>query len=152
MPARTLRQEKSNLMEFLFHDFQTCPAISAVNVELSANIRGLAMSNVQTNEIFVSNALELQQAIENASGGERIVVAGGEYGELSLLRLDFPQTVTIVASDANDPPVFASLYMSEVSNITFDGVFVDFVPDEETSKRDSAVKIRKSSDIKNCQL
>lgn len=105
-------------------------------------------------DIRVSNAAELQKAVAGAKGGDRILLAGGNYGNVWLVNKKLATDVTIMSADVNNQAkievltvknashlVFKSLEIgrplkpgeanfalfgifSGVSNITIDGVFV----------------------------
>jgi len=95
----------------------------------------------------VSSQDELYEALAKASGGDVIEVASGDYGEFFLLDTSYSSAVTITAADPSDPPVFASVQLWEVDNLTFDNVVVDFEPDVDTVEWTSAVRIDGSSEI-----
>ena len=81
--------------------------------------------------INVSNANELHNALASATGGETILLAGGNYGDLYLgpsssYSVKFPSNVTIKSVDPNAPASFSTLNMDYASNLTFDGVKFDY--------------------------
>lgn len=100
-----------------------------------------------TNEIRVTNAAELDTALANATGGEKIILASGNYGDLSLRGGNYDETVTIVSEDPEDVAVFDSAYILQSGNLTFDNVFFNFVPNEESSKHDTAIRLIQTNDI-----
>lgn len=70
----------------------------------------------------VSNASELNAAINSVSGGDTIVLADGYYGDLRITR-DFPSNVTIV-SETPQGATFGELRIQN-SNTTFDSITVN---------------------------
>ncbi|MHC0055483.1 right-handed parallel beta-helix repeat-containing protein, partial [Actibacterium sp. D379-3] len=81
--------------------------------------------------IHVSNSEELVEALDNATGGETLLLEGGDYGALKLneytgVDLSFPDTVTIASADPSDPAVFSSVYIRGATNLTFDGILFDY--------------------------
>jgi chitodextrinase len=81
--------------------------------------------------IQVSTLSGLYSALANAKGGETIALAGGEYGNLSLISktgfpLKFPSDVTITSADPGNPAVFARADVRGAQNLTFDGVTFDY--------------------------
>jgi hypothetical protein len=53
--------------------------------------------------INVSSAAGLMSALTNARGGETIVLASGNYGDLNLSSRTFASAVTIKSADPGDP-------------------------------------------------
>lgn len=81
--------------------------------------------------ITVSTSAQLYQALANATGGEVIQLAAGDYGTLSLspyssFNVDFPSNVTITSADPLHPASFSGLDLRSVSNLTLDGVVCDY--------------------------
>jgi hypothetical protein len=76
--------------------------------------------------ITVSTLAELKSALSGATGGETILLQGGDYGKLALSSVDFPSTVTIASADPDNPAVFSGLSLKNVSDLTFDGVLFDY--------------------------
>lgn len=81
----------------------------------------------------VSTAEELMNALASASGGDTIELAGGDYGDLTLIDgktgfdVTFDTEVTIRSADATQPASFSGLDLRGVSNLTFDGLVFDYV-------------------------
>ncbi|RKF12441.1 PKD domain-containing protein [Roseovarius spongiae] len=88
----------------------------------------------------VSSAEELQTVLNSASGGDAIELAAGDYGNLSLRRLNFDSEVTVRSADPDDPAVFNTINITESSNVTFDSLFIDFMPTENTVEWSSAFR------------
>ncbi len=95
----------------------------------------------------VSSAAELSAAMSAAGGGDEIRLASGDYGDFSFSGKDFGSGVTITSSDPSNPATFNTIRLSSVENVTIDGVFVDFTPDEDTLDHHAALKVTNSSDI-----
>lgn len=100
-------------------------ATVSLTVESTANSSGTV--------IDVATAEELMAALEQATGGETIRLAPGDYGLLKLVALydinpwaDYASEVTITSADPTDPGVFSALAFAGVGNITFDGVVFDY--------------------------
>ncbi|MFT4149721.1 MAG: right-handed parallel beta-helix repeat-containing protein [Paracoccaceae bacterium] len=80
--------------------------------------------------ITVSNLTELYSALKASTGGETILLEGGDYGSFSLnaksgFDLDLNH-VTITSADPSDPAVFSGLGLNGVSNLTIDNVVFDY--------------------------
>ncbi|WP_294606466.1 right-handed parallel beta-helix repeat-containing protein [uncultured Roseovarius sp.] len=81
----------------------------------------------------VSTAEELMNALASASGSDTIELAGGDYGDLTLIDgktgfdVTFDTEVTIRSADATQPASFSGLDLRGVSNLTFDGLVFDYV-------------------------
>lgn len=83
-----------------------------------------------TTTITVSTAAELLSALAASTGGETILLEGGDYGALSLsaknkFDLDL-EGVTIKSADPENPAVFSTMLLHSVSNLTIDGVVFDY--------------------------
>jgi len=72
--------------------------------------------------ISVTNAAGLFAALSSAQGGDRIELAGGDYGLLDITGVTFPSDVTIVSADPGDPAIFRDLNVSNASHLVFDGI------------------------------
>ena len=84
-----------------------------------------------TTTITVSTAAELEDALRKATGGETILLEGGNYGELEMgkwtsVEAIYPATVTIASADPADPAVFTALNLRDVENFTVEGVTFDY--------------------------
>lgn len=88
----------------------------------------------------VSSVTELQAVLSGASGGDIIELASGDYGDLRLRYLDFDSEVTIKSADPDDPAVFNTINIIRSSNVTFDSLFIDFTPTENTVAWDTAFR------------
>ena len=81
--------------------------------------------------INVGSAAELLSALSKATGGETILLSGGDYGTLSLMAssgfdITFPSSVTITSVDPQNPAVFSGLDLRGAANLSFEGVTFDF--------------------------
>lgn len=74
----------------------------------------------------------LHTALREATGGETILLSGGDYGKLELIdghngaRARFESAVTIAAADPANPPVFSGVDVRNASNLAFEGVMFDY--------------------------
>jgi|GEM_PF-1319222 len=129
---------------------QARTTIEQNRTSIEQTIEQVAVYNMTT--ITVSSTDELMSALSNASGGDTILLSGGEYG-LGLYgpKVPFAQQydsqVTIASANPEDPAVFTSLYLREVSNIALDGIIFDYTASEDMSERDIAFTIRDASGI-----
>lgn len=83
------------------------------------------------NPINVSSMSHLYDVLANATGGETILLEGGDYGGMFLsmrsgFDLTFPSNVTIASADPDNPAVFSSLDIRGATNLTFDGITFDY--------------------------
>lgn len=97
--------------------------------------------------IWVSNTTELMAALKTAQADSTIYLNPGDYGALSISKMNFASAVTIKSADAANPAVFGSLKLSYSSNITFSDVIVHLEPTETTTIYTEAVRIVSSSGI-----
>ncbi|MBA2921092.1 lyase, partial [Sphingomonas sp. MAH-20] len=70
----------------------------------------------------VATAAELSSAIAGAAGGDRIVVADGNYGKLSIFNRSFDSTVTIVAANPGAGAHFDGLTITGSKNVSLVGL------------------------------
>ena len=81
----------------------------------------------------VTNQAELKSALSKAAGGDVISLAGGNYGQLSLIdrldvpSLDFASEVKIVSEDLKNPAIFEGLDLRGAHNLAIEGVVFDYV-------------------------
>lgn len=80
----------------------------------------------------VANAAQFKSALAQASGGDTIRLAPGNYGAVTMeaatqKNLKFGSTVTITSANSGQPAVISNLKMTGASNIKFDGIKFDFV-------------------------
>ncbi len=96
--------------------------------------------------IEVDGPVELRDALIAAVPGDRIALSAGDYGALDFRKKVFSRQVTIVAADRSAPPVFTSIYLSEVGGLDFDGVNVIYGA-TYAPLSSYAVNILKSADV-----
>jgi hypothetical protein len=96
--------------------------------------------------ITVSTAAQLKTALAAAKGGDTILLAAGNYGDLNLtprdrIPVNFSSNVTIASADPNRPAVVTGLDLRGGSNITFRDITFDytFEPDTPIHNRPFAV-------------
>ena len=95
----------------------------------------------------VSTSAQLTAALSQASGGDKILLASGNYGDFSFSGKTFSSNVTIVSQDASKPAVFNEISLTRVENLTIDSVFVDFKPTAATTDNDAGLSVRSSAHI-----
>lgn len=96
---------------------------------------------------LVTNTAELHAAFNAAADGDRIELAGGNYGAVKLLDRDFAQGITLAQADPGNPAVMThSLYIKGCSGITIDGIDLDAAGLAKSFSWTRA-QIRDSSDI-----
>ena len=79
----------------------------------------------------VATQEELYQALALADGGDTILLAGGDYGELRLnhqtpFDFAFDSTVTLKSANADNPASFSLMDIRGAKNLTFDGINFDY--------------------------
>lgn len=97
--------------------------------------------------ITVSNSAELSAALNNATGGETIVLNSGYYGDLNIYNANFNSEVTLVSANPDNMAVFETVTLNNSSNVTFDAIEIDFNPTVNTYSHESSLLISNSSDI-----
>lgn len=96
----------------------------------------------------VSNATELQAALSQASGGDEIRLAGGDYGEISFTSdAQFTSEVRIVSADPDDVASFSRVTVKDASNLTFDNIKFDYTYSSDDGSGASRFRVIDSSEI-----
>ncbi|MDZ7628306.1 MAG: right-handed parallel beta-helix repeat-containing protein [Parvularculaceae bacterium] len=98
-------------------------------------------------DLVAANPRALAAAIERAGPGDRIILSGGRYGDLTIGPRRGQGALTISAADAASPPVFRSIFVRDADNVTFDNLEVTFGV-SAAPLTDSAVEIRRSSGVR----
>ena len=130
-----------NFSTVMFHSFEF--HWQATHVKVSTQM---------SNKIFVSSADELMTALTNATGGESILLAPGDYGDLSLYDarqpfVKFASEVTIRSADPDDPAVITSMRINGVENLTFDAIKFDYDADSGAPDLESPFVLKNSLNI-----
>ena len=73
----------------------------------------------------VSNSAQLATALNQASGGDKIVLASGDYGRLEINE-KFSTPLTITSADAGNPASFSTMSIRGAENVTLDHVVFDY--------------------------
>ncbi len=83
------------------------------------------------------------------TGGESILLAGGNYGKADLTGFNPPDRVTIGGADPDDPPVFNKITVLQSSNLTLAGIrfLIDGTKAFAIPDLDSGLEIKQSSRI-----
>ncbi len=84
-----------------------------------------------TTTMTVSTTQELYSALATCTGGETILLEGGNYGTLSLssksgFNINFPSTVTIASANPSDPAIFTTAAVTGVTNLAIEDVTFDY--------------------------
>jgi hypothetical protein len=73
----------------------------------------------------VSNVTQLTAALAAAAGGDRIELAGGNYGFMTP-KNQFSSDVTIVSANPANPAFFTGINIKTASHLIFDGILFDY--------------------------
>ena len=95
----------------------------------------------------VSTSAQLTTALQQASGGDTISLASGNYGDFSFSGKTFSSDVKIVSQDAGNPAVFNTMSFNNVDHLAIDKVFVDFKPNAATLDNAAGLSVRDSAHI-----
>jgi Ca2+-binding RTX toxin-like protein len=93
-----------------------------------------------------SRQANLMMALSQAREGDTIKLAGGDYGNLALSKLNVGG-ITIESQDSGNPAIFASIRVASSSGITFSDLSVKMTPTDTTLAWDSAIYIANSTSI-----
>ncbi len=102
--------------------------------------------------ITVSSYAGLVKALSGATGGEKIVLAAGDYGKLMLTEgrsifSKMASEVTITSADPNHPASFSGMSLTGLKNITFDHVKFDYTAEPGAAVANSPFNLTKCSNI-----
>jgi Right handed beta helix region len=102
--------------------------------------------------IEIATAKDLIDALRNATGGETLRLAAGDYGKLRLVGKDgslpnYSSPVTITSADPKQKAVFRSVSLTKASNLKFIDLDFDYVADYAASQSASPFKLMESSNI-----
>ncbi|WP_209509792.1 right-handed parallel beta-helix repeat-containing protein, partial [Ruegeria sp. HKCCE4150] len=97
--------------------------------------------------ITVTSAAELNQALSQATGGETILLAAGNYGKLSLKNAQYASNVTLKSADPNALASFSEVYLTNSSNITFDEIKFDYTFSQGDANHTTKFLISSSNNI-----
>ena len=95
----------------------------------------------------VTNAAQLIRVLKSARGGETILLAPGNYGDVSLASIQPRSTVTIRSADPDNDAMFTSLKLTRVHNLTFDDIDVTHVLAPGEREWESAIRVNASNNI-----
>ena len=101
-----------------------------------------------TTVVTITSLSGLNSALKNVSGLTTIRLAPGDYGDLNLKNLDFGSEVTMKSADPSDPATFSSVALTDVSNLTIDGVRFDYTTSSGAPGNLANVIIRDCDGIK----
>lgn len=96
--------------------------------------------------ILVSSAAQLVKTARSAVGGDTILLAPGNYGDVSLANLRPTSTVTIKSANPDADASFKTLRITNASNLTIEDVDVNN-PIAAGAPRSAATAINKSTNI-----
>ncbi len=101
----------------------------------------------QAADIAVNNAPALAAAISAARAGDRILLAPGNYGALTIGPRRGRGAVTLMPSEARDPPVFRSILVRDADDLTFENLIVTLGP-ATAPLSTYAIEIRRSARVR----
>ncbi|GHF25377.1 hypothetical protein GCM10017044_20210 [Kordiimonas sediminis] len=97
-------------------------------------------------EITVSNSAELMAALGKATGGETIILEAGDYGKIDIWQYNFTSPVNIVSNELHGAK-FDAIKITDSSNISFDGIEVEYIRAQDGVDWEKAVNIARSTHI-----
>lgn len=96
---------------------------------------------------IVASRAELLKAIKCALPGDTIALTAGSYGDVSIIRRDFADKLTITSLDPYNPATFSSLSIANSRGVVFDNVVFNQTPTTSSVAWNSAVSITNSQNI-----
>ena len=97
--------------------------------------------------ISVASTAELSAALSSAQGGDRIELAGGDYGSVFIQDTAFSSDVTIVSADLDNLAVFDELLVQDSTHIVFESILFDYVAEDGDRSFTKPFWIRSSTNI-----
>lgn len=94
----------------------------------------------------VASAAELESVLSQATGGDVIELAAGNYGELYIKNSVYSGEVRIVSEDPDNMAVFKGIQLLESGNLTFDSIHLDLDP-QDGDLFNVGLRITESSDV-----
>ena len=95
----------------------------------------------------VTNAADLMRTLRTARGGETILLAPGNYGDLNLSGIQPRSTVTIRSADPANDAVFESLKLTRVANLVFDDIDVSHALKPGEKDFEVAIRVNFSTNV-----
>lgn len=95
----------------------------------------------------VQDSASLISALAKAKGGDVVLLAAGNYGDVTLSRLNYATDVVIKSADPGNAATFRSINLGSSSHIAFDNIKVAFTPNAKTTSNDYGVRISDSNHI-----
>lgn len=102
-------------------------------------------SDAQSGQI-IRNAQGLSEALSTASGGETLVLAGGNYGALNIKKA-FKSPVSIRSADPGSPACFTGMRLNGAGNLGLDGLVFDYSYKPGDKNRTNAFSIGNGHNI-----
>ncbi len=95
----------------------------------------------------VNSSASLLRALRTARGGETILLAPGQYGDLALSGIRPASQVTIRSANPDNDAVFDSLKLTRVTNLVFEDVDVRHALKPGERDSEAAVLVNLSTDV-----
>ena len=95
----------------------------------------------------VTNAADLMRTLRTARGGETILLAPGNYGDLNLSGIQPRSTVTIRSANPANDAVFESLKLTRVANLVFDDIDVSHALKPGEKDFEVAIRVNFSTNV-----
>ena len=113
-------------------------------VEYSGKV--ISETKEMSNQVVVSSTLELEQALNNASDGDVIILRDGVYDDLEIRNYNFDIPITI-KSENHLGAEFANIELRNINGLRFDGIEINHVRTEDEFSTHRAFNIMGSQNI-----
>ena len=137
---------------------QTTPATSndflSQTLTLSTDAEPDSVASAAATEIRVTSNAALLTALNNATGGETIVLAAGNYGSITFSNKQYTSYVTIRSESTTSRAVFDTINLTNVSNMSFQNIVINHVRTATDTDYTRAFYVKNSSNIEvlNCEF
>ncbi|MFN0025296.1 MAG: nitrous oxide reductase family maturation protein NosD [Parvularculaceae bacterium] len=123
-------------------------SFGAMTIRLILAIASTVLSGAaQAADLAAKDAPGLTAALDAARAGDRIVLAPGAYGALTIGPRRGRGAVTLTASDPRGPPVFQSILVRDADDLTFENLIVTLGP-ATAPLSTYAIEIRRSARVR----
>jgi Right handed beta helix region/PKD domain len=110
------------------------------------------LSTVHSKDVEIENSQQLLSALDSAGGGDVLMLRPGNYGKLTLKgvlgsQYSFSSPVVLKSIDPSHPAIFSHIGLTNVKNMTFSNIKVDYVYTKGEARQTKALEARNCESI-----
>jgi hypothetical protein len=118
-----------------------------MSVAIANGLRPLSSTTASGTTVTVSTASQLLTAARAARAGDTILLAPGNFGDVSLSNIRPTGTITIKSADPNNDAVFRTLSMFRSNNVIFEDIDISRPLAPGASQNSFAVNVGSANNI-----